>query len=70
MLGFLGFAFFYLVGWGAMFASSAFRWTFVEWRFFSLMATASVTLTLTTFILGIFCRTKFGKGLPSHRACP
>jgi hypothetical protein len=67
MLVFLGFALFYLVGWGAMFASATFRWTFVEWRFFSLMAAASVSLTLAAFLLGIFCCTKFGRGLPQHR---
>lgn len=67
MLAFLVFALIYLGGWGAMFASATFRWTFVEWQFFSLMATASVILTLTLFILGLFCRLNFGKGLARYR---
>lgn len=56
----------YLASWGAMFASISFRWTFMEWRFFSLMATASVLLTLSALITGIVCRLGFGKGLPEH----
>lgn len=53
----------YLVGWGAMFTSTTFRWTFVQWRFFSLIASSSVILTLMAFILGLICRHNFGKGL-------
>jgi len=56
----------YLAGWAIMFLSHSFRWTFVQWRFFSLMAIASVLLTLTAFVLGIICRANFGKGLSRH----
>ncbi len=66
MAVFLFLSFLYLVGWSAMFIAPSFRWTFVEWLFFSLMATASVFLALVTFILGIYCRTNFGKGLSRH----
>ena len=34
MLIFLVLSFGYLVGWGAMFVSPTFRWTFVLWTFF------------------------------------
>jgi len=49
-----------------MFTSPTFRWTFVLWRFFSVMASTSVLLTLITFVLGLICRVNFGKGLPRY----
>lgn len=61
---FLGMSVLYLVGWGAMFDSTTFRWTFATWRFFRIMVIAGAVLTLITFILGVFCRINFGKGLP------
>jgi len=66
MAVFLSMSALYLACWGAMFASASFRWTFLEWRFFSLMASASVLLTLSALITGIACRLGFGKGLPEH----
>lgn len=66
MLVFLVLSLGYLAGWGVMFASTTFRWTFVQWRFFSLIASASVLLTLMAFILGVICRLNFGKGLPRY----
>jgi hypothetical protein len=57
----------YLAGWAIMFLSLSFRWTFVQWRFFSLMAIASVVLTLAALVLGVMCRVNFGKGLPHYR---
>ena len=57
----------YVASWGAMFASISFRWTFMQWRFFKLMTSASVVLTTATLITGIVCRVGFGKGLPEHR---
>jgi hypothetical protein len=53
----------YLGGWSFMFWATTFRWTFVTWRFFSIMATASVLLTVVSLVLGIICRYNFGKGL-------
>ncbi|KAI0706048.1 hypothetical protein BC835DRAFT_1311871 [Cytidiella melzeri] len=66
MLIFLMLAFGYTVGWSSMFAAPTFRWTFIEWRFFSLISAASVVLALVTFILGIICRCNFGKGLSRY----
>jgi len=56
----------YLGGWGIMFVSTTFRWTFTTWTFFSLMATASFVLTLLSAILGVVCRLNFGKGLARY----
>lgn len=67
MLIFLIVALLYLGGWGSMFAAPTFRWTFTQWRFFSIMASASVFLALVTFVLGVVCRVNFGKGLPRYR---
>jgi len=63
---FLGMSTLYLASWGAMFASASFRWTFLEWRFFGLMASASVLLALSALITGVVCRLGFGMGLPEH----
>jgi len=68
MLVFLVLSFGYMAGWGAMFASTTFRWTFVTWRFFSLVASGSVLLTLMALILGLICRLNFGKGLLRYLA--
>ncbi|KAH8100487.1 hypothetical protein BXZ70DRAFT_1022326, partial [Cristinia sonorae] len=66
MLIFLAFSLLYLVGWSAMFVSNTFRLTFLQWRFFSLMTSASVFLTAVTLVLGIICRINFGRGLRHH----
>ncbi|KAH7915129.1 hypothetical protein BJ138DRAFT_201706 [Hygrophoropsis aurantiaca] len=63
MLIFLVLSLAYLVGWGAMFASPTFRWTYMTWTFFGVMTSASVFLTVISFVLGIVCRVNFGKGL-------
>lgn len=57
----------YLAGWSVMFFSTTFRWTFVTWRFFSIMACISVFLTVVSFIFGVICRFNFGKGLLRYR---
>jgi hypothetical protein len=50
-----------------MFFATTFKWTFITWRFFSVMASASVLLTVASLTLGIVCRYNFGKGLSRHR---
>jgi hypothetical protein len=67
MLIFLMLSFGYLAGWGAMISSTTFRWTFVQWLFFGLIASSSVILTFVALILGLICRLNFGKGLPRYR---
>lgn len=66
MFVFLVLSILYLGGWGVMFLSDTFRWSFFEWRFFALMASASVFLTVVAFVLGVICRYNFGKGLPRY----
>jgi len=63
MIAFLGLSILYLAGWGVMFLSTTFRWTFVTWNFFGIVSSASVFLTLLSFLLGVICRYNFGKGL-------
>jgi hypothetical protein len=63
MLLFLVLSTFYLAGWGVMFFSTTFRWTFTSWRFFAVMTCASIFLTVSCFFLGVVCRFNFGKGL-------
>jgi len=53
----------YLIGWGLMFDSGTFRWTFVQWGFFGAMASVSALLILIGFVVGIMCRLNFDKGL-------
>jgi hypothetical protein len=63
MIVFLGLSVCYLAGWGVMFMSTTFRWTFRTWSFFSIVASASVLLAFISFVLGVVCRLNFGKGL-------
>jgi len=66
MFIFLSLSILYLGGWGFMFFSTTFRWTFITWRFFSIMASASVLLTVLSTILGVVCCYNFGKGLTRY----
>lgn len=63
MMVFLALSALYLVGWGLMFDSGTFRWTFVQWGFFGAMASVSALLDLISFIVGIMCRLNFNMGL-------
>lgn len=47
-------------------SSTSFRWTFVIWPFFAVMATISGALMVVTFSLGLVCLFNFGKGLPRY----
>jgi hypothetical protein len=63
MMVFLTLSALYLIGWGLMFDSGTFRWTFVQWGFFGAMASVSALLVLIGFVVGIMCRLNFDKGL-------
>jgi hypothetical protein len=65
MLIFLMISIWFVGGWGALFFASAFQWTFITWRFFAVMASLSVFLTGSAFILALYCWKKFGRGLGS-----
>ncbi|TFY71140.1 hypothetical protein EVG20_g1872 [Dentipellis fragilis] len=66
MMAFLVLSLLYIAGLGAMFDSTTFRWTFVQWRFFSVIISLSAALALIAFGLGLACRLNFGKGLPRY----
>ncbi|KAF5374886.1 hypothetical protein D9758_000031 [Tetrapyrgos nigripes] len=66
MFGFLVLSILYLGAWSTMFFSDTFRWLYLHWTFFCLVASASVFLTLSAFIVGLVCRYNFGKGLPRY----
>ena len=57
----------YLVGFGVMFDSDSFRWTFVEWGFFGATVSLSALLVLLCLTLGIMCRLNFDQGLVHYR---
>jgi len=63
MFVFLVLSILYLGAWGVMLIADTFRWAFLTWTFFSVMASASVFLTIVAFVLGVVCRYNFGKGL-------
>jgi hypothetical protein len=67
MLIFLVLSMLYMAGWGVMFFSTTFRWTFTTWLFFAVMASVSVFLTFVGMILGIVCRLNFHKGVTCYR---
>jgi len=66
MILFLILSVLYLMGWGAMFDSPTFRWTFVTWGFFGTMVCASALLILIGFVVGIMCLMNFNKGLVNY----
>lgn len=55
--------------WAAMFSSSSYRWTFSTWPFFACMTILSFVLLVASLILGIICRSNFGKGFAHYREC-
>lgn len=67
MSAFLFLSFAYIVGWGVMFDSDTFRWTYAQWSFFAVIITLGTALIIICFIVGIFCRMNFGRGLSHHR---
>ena len=63
MLIFLVLSIWFFAGFGGMFLATSFRWTFMMWSFFGVMASLSVIFTLTAFVLGLVCWRNFGRGL-------
>jgi len=56
----------YVIGWGVMFDSTTFRWTFYQWGFFGSISTLSAILAIIDLVVGIMCRLNFDKGLPNY----
>ena len=56
----------YVIGWGLMFDSTTFRWTYFQWAFFGSIVTLSAILAIIDLIVGIMCRLNFDKGLLNY----
>lgn len=67
MGAFLGASVVMVVCWAAMFADTAFMWTFRTWDFFGVITCSAAVLLAATIALGVACRLNFGKGLPDYR---
>ncbi|TFK96439.1 hypothetical protein BDV98DRAFT_576093 [Pterulicium gracile] len=52
-----------LSGWGAMFGSQIFRWTFMDWPLLAGMNVASLVLIIASMTLSVICWLNFDKGL-------
>jgi hypothetical protein len=63
---FLGIAVILLSGWSIMFYSIVYRWTFMQWPYLGCFTVASLVLIIASIILGVICRTNFGKGLAQY----
>ncbi|TFK17461.1 hypothetical protein FA15DRAFT_676058 [Coprinopsis marcescibilis] len=62
MLTFLIMSFIILFTWLLMFYSIIYRWTFLQWPFLACLTVMSLLLLIANFVLGVICRTQFGKG--------
>ncbi|EAU87568.2 hypothetical protein CC1G_11877 [Coprinopsis cinerea okayama7 len=62
MAAFLFFGFAMLFAWLLMFYSIVYRWTFLQWPFLGCFTVSSLVLLIASFVLGVICRTQFGKG--------
>jgi len=66
MAGFLAFDVLLVGGWASMFASTTFRLTFMQWRFFAVMSVVALLLTISCLVFGVMCRMNFGNDLKRH----
>jgi hypothetical protein len=56
-----------IVGWGVMFTSVTFQYTFFQWEFFKVMQIVALFLMIGTFATGGWCRVNFGARLDLYR---
>ncbi|KAI0351673.1 hypothetical protein OH77DRAFT_1524004 [Trametes cingulata] len=56
----------YIVGWGVMFYSQVYLWTFIEWPFFGCTTIVSFMVLIGAMVFGVICWTGFGKGLAHY----
>jgi len=66
MISFLAIAFFFIAGWGIMFYSIVYRWSFVQWPYLGCFTVASFVLIIASIVLGTICWRNFGKGLAEY----
>lgn len=62
MLVFLGTGLAYIGGWGAMYYSKVFRWTWIEWPFFACLSVTALGVQIASVVIGFFCWRKFHQG--------
>ncbi|EED83558.1 predicted protein [Postia placenta Mad-698-R] len=63
---FLALCFTYIAAWSVMFASQVYRFTFLQWEFFSSVTVVSFLVLISTGIFGVLCRINFGRGLAHY----
>ncbi|KAI0772470.1 hypothetical protein BD413DRAFT_612613 [Trametes elegans] len=56
----------YIAGWGAMFYSKVYLWTFIEWPFFGCTTLVSFLVLTGALVFGVICWTGFGNGLAHY----
>ncbi|KAG9051062.1 hypothetical protein FS837_012569 [Tulasnella sp. UAMH 9824] len=66
MYAFFAISVFLLGQWASSFASSAWKLTFVNWRFFAIMSIVAALLTVGVTIFGVICFRNFGEGLGNY----
>lgn len=66
MYAFFGISIFLLGQWASSFGSSAWKLTFVNWRFFAIMSIVAAVLTVGVVIFGVICFRNFGEGLGNY----
>ncbi|OSX56695.1 hypothetical protein POSPLADRAFT_1050592 [Postia placenta MAD-698-R-SB12] len=63
---FLALCFTYIAAWSVMFASQVYRFTFLQWEFFSSVTVVSFLVLISTGVFGVLCRINFGRGLAHY----
>ncbi|KAH8115391.1 hypothetical protein DFH11DRAFT_1507661, partial [Phellopilus nigrolimitatus] len=66
MLAFLVVGALYVCGWGVIYYSQVFRWTWLQWPFFASLSVAAQIVQLASVVLGVVCRRSFHRGLAQY----
>ncbi|KAL5512610.1 hypothetical protein ACEPAG_3263 [Sanghuangporus baumii] len=66
MLAFLLVGLFYIGGWGVLYYSQVFRWTWIQWPFFACLVVSAMIVQLASIGLGIICWRNFHCGLAQY----
>ncbi|KAI5120285.1 hypothetical protein M0805_005342 [Coniferiporia weirii] len=66
MLAFLCMGALYVIGWGIMYYSQVFRWTWIQWPFFASLSVAAQIVQLASVVLGVVCKRNFHRGLAQY----
>lgn len=68
MVAFLLLGVIYIGGWGVLYYSQVFRWTWIQWPFFASLSVSAALVQLASIILGIICWRNFHRGLAQYCA--